>query len=224
MSRLSKILILVLTIGGCGALTFWYQSSKHKQDGYQIIYLNGGSSSGKSTLARALQAKLQKPFLVIGIDQMIFMMPEKLNDWHNGSMAPGFSWQPVKDEERTIIASEIHVGSFGKHIIRTLKDVVVTLAQSGHHVMIDDVSFGKEQVDAWRAILKPFKVLWLGVSAPLDVIDSREKERGDRKLGTARWQAEKVHVGVDYDRMINTHEQSPDENVAIISKYIEGLK
>ena len=221
MSRLLKILTLGLIIGGCAGMIFWYQSSQPEQQGYQIIYLNGPSSAGKSTLARALQAKLQKPFLAIGIDQMIFMMPEKLNDWHGDSIVPGFSWQPVKDEEGTIIASKIYVGPFGKRMISALKDVVVALANAGHNIIIDDVAFGKEAVDAWRTALKPFKVLWLGVVAPVEVIEAREKARGDRKLGTARWQAEHVHVGVDYDRMINTHEQSTDENMAIISKYIE---
>jgi 2-polyprenyl-3-methyl-5-hydroxy-6-metoxy-1,4-benzoquinol methylase len=59
---------------------------------YQIIYFNGPSSAGKTTLARALQNALHNPFLVLGIDQVIFMMPEKLNDWHHGTLAQGFSW------------------------------------------------------------------------------------------------------------------------------------
>ena len=34
----------------------------------QIIYLNGPSSSGKTTLAKALQHAFEEPFLHIGID------------------------------------------------------------------------------------------------------------------------------------------------------------
>ena len=38
----------------------------------QIIYLNGPSSSGKTTLAKALQHAFEKPFLHVGIDKIDF--------------------------------------------------------------------------------------------------------------------------------------------------------
>lgn len=43
----------------------------------QIIYLNGPSSSGKTTLAKALQHAFDDPFLHVGIDKIIGWMPEK---------------------------------------------------------------------------------------------------------------------------------------------------
>lgn len=51
---------------------------------YKIIYINGPSSSGKTTLAQLLQQELDPPFLHIGIDRVIGMMPDKLNDWEGG--------------------------------------------------------------------------------------------------------------------------------------------
>jgi len=48
---------------------------------YDAIYLGGPSSSGKSVFARALQDDFSDPFLHIGIDTMINLMPTKLNDW-----------------------------------------------------------------------------------------------------------------------------------------------
>lgn len=191
-----------------------------RKNDYQIIYLNGPSSAGKSTLARALQNKLKEPFLVIGIDQLIFMMPEKMNDWHKEIEAPGFSWQPVKDEQGNSIAYKIHTGPFGKRMIQAFKDVVVALARSGLNIIVDDVSLGKEQIDVWREILKKFRVLWIGITAPIDVLEQREKERGDRKLGSAKYQAEHVHESVEYDLMLNTHEKNIDENVDIIQNYM----
>lgn len=35
-----------------------------------IIFLHGASSSGKSTIARSLQAKIEKPFWHISIDHL----------------------------------------------------------------------------------------------------------------------------------------------------------
>lgn len=93
-----------------------YFSKKSTASGYQIIYLNGASSTGKSTLARALQNKLKNHYLVIGIDQVIGMMLEKLNDWQHNTMAPGFSWQPVNDEDGVTMAYKIVKGPLGKKI------------------------------------------------------------------------------------------------------------
>jgi chloramphenicol 3-O phosphotransferase len=41
----------------------------------QVIVLNGGSSSGKSGIARCLQAVLPDPWLVFGVDSLIDAMP-----------------------------------------------------------------------------------------------------------------------------------------------------
>jgi chloramphenicol 3-O phosphotransferase len=53
-------------------------------------------------------------------------------------------------------------------------------------IIIDDVSFGKQQLDEWKKILKDFRVLWVGVNAPLAVLEQREKDRGNRIQGSAR--------------------------------------
>lgn len=187
---------------------------------YQIIYLNGPSSAGKTTIARALQNTLKEPFLVFGIDQMIFMMPEKLNDWHTHTLALGFSWQPIENEAGVVSAYKIHTGPFGKRMIQALKDIAVTLTLSGQNLIIDDVSFGKEGVQEWRNALQEFNVLWVGVTAPLEIIEKREQERGDRKIGSARWQTEHVHTEVTYDVMINTGDKTLAENIDIICKHV----
>lgn len=187
---------------------------------YPIIYLNGPSSAGKTTLARALQNVLSEPFLVLGIDQVIAMMPEKYNDWFNETEAEGFSWLPVKDDQGAVIAYKIHSGPYGKRIAEALRNIIITLARTGHNIIIDDVSFGSEQINVWREALKDFKVLWVGVTAPLNIIEQREQQRGDRKIGSARWQTERVHTGVNYDLMIDTHDKSLDENIATIQTHL----
>ena len=56
-----------------------------------VIYLNGPSSSGKTTLAGALQEALDGMWLHVGIDKMISMMPLKYRwggaleyEWRHG--------------------------------------------------------------------------------------------------------------------------------------------
>ena len=188
----------------------------------QIIYLNGPSSSGKTTLAKALQEAFEKPFLHVGIDKIIGWMPEKINDWTGGEAPLGFSWKKGQDEAGHLV-HELQLGPFAQTIGKTFLEVVLTLAKMGHHLIIDDVSFGKTQVEEWKKALQEFSVLWVGVNAPLSVLEQREKERGNRIFGSARGQFHQVHKDVVYDLEIDTHEASPEQNAAKIKTWAASV-
>lgn len=59
----------------------------------KVIFLNGPSSSGKTSIAKALQYLLPEPYMLLGIDKMISMMPEHLNNWQGKKVERGFWWQ-----------------------------------------------------------------------------------------------------------------------------------
>lgn len=187
----------------------------------KIIYLNGPSSSGKTTLAKALQGSLEEPYLHIGIDKIIGFMPNKLNNWTGETVPEGFSWEPAKDPTGHPIY-QIHAGPFAKRITRTLKDIAHLLAAQKYNLIIDDVSFGAVQVDEWKQVLKEFNVLYVGVITPLEILEERERSRGDRFLGGARGQYFKVHENVSYDLEIDTHTHSLEENLKKILELLVG--
>lgn len=108
---------------------------------------------------------------------------------------------------------ELQIGPYAERIAKTFQEVVVMLAKMGHHLIIDDVSFGKKQLDEWKELLKDFSVLWIGVNAPLPILEQREKERGNRIVGSARGQFHKVHFDATYDLKIDTHHATLDENI-----------
>ena len=178
----------------------------------QIIYLNGPSSSGKTTLAKALQHAFDDLFLHVGIDKIIGWMPEKVNDWTGGEASLGYSWKKSTDESGNPV-QELQIGPYAERIAKTFQEVVLVLIKMGHHFIIDDVSFGKKQVDEWKELLKDFSVLWIGVNAPLSILEQREKERGNRMVGSARGQFHKVHTDATYDLEIDTHDATLEENI-----------
>ncbi len=179
---------------------------------YQIIYLNGPSSSGKTTLAHLLQQELDPPFLHIGIDRVIGMMPDKLNNWKGGPAPLGFSWKNSIDETGHPM-HEIQMGPFAKKMSDTLKEIVQTLARLEHYIIIDDVAFGKQDVDKWRSVLKSYNVLWVGIHIPLSLLEQREMQRGDRMIGSARSQYYQVHKRVVYDLEFDTSKDSSEKIV-----------
>ena len=54
----------------------------------QVIVLNGGSSSGKSEVARCLQAILPEPWLSLGVDMLIEAMPVSAQTSASGIQFP----------------------------------------------------------------------------------------------------------------------------------------
>ncbi|MFA6119096.1 MAG: hypothetical protein WCT85_04480 [Parachlamydiales bacterium] len=63
----------------------------------KIIYLNGPSSSGKTTIVKALQESFSEPYLHLGIDKIIEFIPAKINNWEGASPSLGFSWEHAID-------------------------------------------------------------------------------------------------------------------------------
>ena len=84
-------------------------------------------------------------------------------------------------------------------------------------MIIDDISWGEEVVE-WKETLNNYTVLYVGISTPLDILEQRERSRGNRFLGSARGQYYQVHENVTYDLEIDTHAQTIEENVKIIQQ------
>ncbi|HEY8599969.1 MAG TPA: AAA family ATPase [Thermomicrobiales bacterium] len=168
-----------------------------------IIYINGPSSAGKTQLALALQETLPEPYLYLSIDTLIGLMPAKVNDWTGQRTTIGYSFQPTTDDDGNAIYRVV-AGPYARQIPRAFRAIVVTLAQSGLNLIIDDIAFGREQVQQWRAALQGYAVLWIGVTAAVETLEARERARGDRMVGSARDQAARVHTGVTYNLLLDT--------------------
>lgn len=187
----------------------------------RIIYLNGPSSSGKTTLTKHLQKCFSEPYLHIGIDKIIGFMPEKVNNWWGDPAPEGFSLNPVTDPTGHP-AYQIQTGPFAKKITRTLKDFAVLLASQKYNLIIDDVALGSTEVEEWKEALKEYNVLYVGVHAPLEILEERERLRGDRIPGGARGQYFTVHKNVSYDIEIETHTQTLEENADLIRQAMDN--
>ena len=65
-------------------------------------------------------------------------------------------------------------------------------------------------------LLSPFELFLVGVFAPLDVLEARERERGNRLIGLARWQYDRVHKDMKYDLEVDTSRATPLECAELI--------
>lgn len=111
----------------------------------QIIFLNGTSSSGKSSIAKALQNQLADNYLHLCLDNLIAMMPDKSNDLSGEKVSEGFYWQQKKLEDGSTGYS-ICKGDYGSKINSVYKDIVNSFLNRGLKLIIDDVLNGNAEM------------------------------------------------------------------------------
>ena len=157
----------------------------------QVIVLNGGSSSGKSGIARCLQAVLPDPWLAFGTDTLIQAMPP--------------SSQMSADGIEFAADGEVSVGPGFRTLEAAWIAGIAAMAQAGARIIVDEVFLGgAASQQRWKNALGPLRVLWVGVRCDAAVAAGRELARGDRVTGMAASQAEVVHRGVVYDLQVDT--------------------
>jgi len=172
-----------------------------------VIVLNGASSSGKSSIASALQDLLPEYYLHVGIDTFIDMMPRKSNLLESSDLtADGFYFATINIQGNDI--RRIKSGDYGKKVNRAYHSTVRHFVDSGLKVIVDDVMNGLTEQVEWKEVLRGRNVLFVGVQCSTEILIERESRRSDRMQGSALEQANRVHSEVSYDLVVSTTSNS----------------
>jgi chloramphenicol 3-O phosphotransferase len=156
-----------------------------------VIVLNGGSSSGKSGIARCLQAILPDPWLALGVDKLIEAMPASME-----ASEAGIEFAPD---------GGITVGPEFRRVEAAWMAGIAAMTHAGARVILDEAFVGQAaSQQRWQQALGVLDVLWVGVRCDSAVAAGREIARGDRVGGMAASQADAVHKGVVYDLEVDT--------------------
>jgi chloramphenicol 3-O phosphotransferase len=168
-----------------------------------IIYLNGTSSSGKTSITRALDDQLDQPYLHCPIDLFETMIPDR----------------------------QIQRGVFPNlHAIQSgFTACIAALAIAGNNVIVDDVicepfdhpegqtpMTTRELLQQRVRALHSFDILYVKVSCPLPIVKQREQARGNRTIGLASFQYHRMHQDSLYDVEVDTSLHTPDACAAQI--------
>ncbi|KEO86961.1 hypothetical protein EH30_04820 [Erythrobacter sp. JL475] len=176
-----------------------------------VIILNGVSSSGKTTLAKAIQKYSHEIWLHVAMDNFIAMLPD--------GREFDREWFPMVEVSREgEVLPQMTNGPSGEALLSEIRRLVRGLSETGFNVIVDEVAEADAIAD-YRARLGN-SCLVVKVDAPLSELERRERERGDRLLGLAREQSERVHNGISYDLEVDTHAQTPDALARLILERI----
>ena len=173
----------------------------------KIIFINGVSSTGKTTLSKTLQRHLTEPYYWLNVDQFILFTDMKQNPvtyFHEGK-------DPV---------------SLYPHIIKLYSDLGVNV--------IADVAFMKwqgpilflaeETMEKCIEMLHEYPLLYVHVTCPPKELLRRHKERRNRGRELNVNQSESQLVGDThgiYDITVDTFEKTIEECAEGIIKLLE---
>ena len=161
----------------------------------RVIYLNGTSSAGKSSIAHALQGILEELYLHVSLDVFMQMVP--LHGWEReGGMVIG----SLNEEE----GLRFEFGPLCQTLFSGFHRSLAALASAGNNLIVDDVLMEPRWLRESVEALASYEVCFVGVRCPVDIAEARERTRSDRAKGTARGQYHLVHAHGIYDVEVDT--------------------
>ncbi|MEH0431926.1 AAA family ATPase [Streptomyces stelliscabiei] len=162
-----------------------------------IIFLNGTSSSGKSSIAAELLRVLDEPSFHIPVDA-----------FH--AMRTGREIPPER------LAGVLHDTWRGYH------RAIAGMAAAGNLVVMDHVLSAEWRLRDCLDLFVPQDVVFVGVHCPRAELERRERQRGDRPPGLAARQLAQVHAHGLYDVECDTSRADPPQCAARIKDFLSA--
>jgi chloramphenicol 3-O phosphotransferase len=161
-----------------------------------IILLNGASSSGKTSIVKALQHILEEPYVDAGLDKFLWMLPARYLE------------RPLWDE---VLGLADRAGPLGHQLVSGMHQAIAALSLAGNNVIADHVLVEPDWLRQCIRLFSPLPAFFVGVRCPLEVLEQREQARRNRTWGQARVQYDLVHAHGIYDLDVDTSISSPEE-------------
>ncbi|MBQ6104443.1 MAG: AAA family ATPase [Lachnospiraceae bacterium] len=155
----------------------------------KIIFLNGVTSSGKTSIVEALQERRDQFFYVVANDLFQEMVGEQ-----------------YLEEDYWKYLSEVIIMMY--HTAKLYSDL-------GKNVLIDGILVERDEIkphyEKLLEIMKGSPLSIVEVYCPLDICRQRNIERGDRFESQSDEQAELMSKGIKYTMRVDTSKNSPAE-------------
>jgi len=145
-----------------------------------VVILNGPSSAGKSTLAKAVREHLGATCMAVSIDRLFaFAHPAHPVNWR--------------------LFATLTDATFA---------VAVTAATAGFDVLVDTVFERRDCLESARRAFASTPHFYVAVTCPIDELEARERARGNRPSGLARRQHGEVLHDAPYALELDTATQT----------------
>lgn len=172
-----------------------------------IVFLNGTSSSGKTSISTELLNQNEISFYHLSIDDFFNGLFHDYIDFINTKYA-----EDVQGPTHIII----------EPLITLFYSTIKFMSVMGTNIVVDTVNDTDDRFNTFLGLLMDHPVLLVGVTCSKEELIRREKLRGDREIGLAISQYDKVYCLNEYDLELNTETLSPDECANLILNFIRS--
>jgi chloramphenicol 3-O phosphotransferase len=160
------------------------------------IVLHGPTSAGKTTLAKALQATSAVPAFHVSLDAFVTMSNRR----------------DMRSDGERAEAYKLHC--------ENLRSTLTRIVQTEFDIILDLVLRDEAELQACLTALSGRPTYIIGVSAPLQVLEARERARPDRASGIAKEQVADPVYKRRYDLMLDTSRTSPEAGASAVRKLV----
>ena len=186
-----------------------------------VIILNGSSAAGKTTLQKELQKTLNELYLTVGIDGFFdAILPHDFPDGQSivgGEFVRGVTISTDAQGHQVI---KLNFGEAGRRVVTGMHNAFAAYAAAGNNLVIDYILYEKEWLPELVNALKNYKVYFVGITIPLEILEGRERARGTSPVGHARSHYDIVHAHGGYDLEVDTSKMSSQEAAATIRQFM----
>jgi chloramphenicol 3-O phosphotransferase len=188
----------------------------------KIILLNGTSSAGKSTVARAVQKLMEEPYLHTGVDHYQMAFPPNLVNIDGTLDAEAVGWEVIYDAAGL---QAVRIGPVGRQLIQGMYNMIAALADSGINLVVDDVIWDPWVLRTAVTTLYNYPAHFLYLDLSIEAANEREKTRGDRGPGNVNYFYPLVHeLNGIYDDRIDVENNDLPACARLIKTAVETIK
>lgn len=184
----------------------------------KIVILVGGSSAGKTSLGKALQAELKELYVLMGIDMFWFTLPPKQLDLDQ--VDPDYySWHMEERDGKPLFV--IKPGPILDRLMIARYPAIRAYLDAGFNVIADEVLWKREWLEECIKALDGYDVTFVKVFCSDEEGARREIARGDRHVGWNRGSAYYSDLDCLYDAEIDTTSHSPAECAKLLATQLQ---
>lgn len=165
----------------------------------RVIFLNGASCSGKTTLTAALQATLGGIWFRMAVDDFNLRLRDAL---------------AAKDSARDQATHQRMVLGFHRS--------TAAFARAGNDVIVDHVLGEQWRLDDCLQVFDGLSVTFVGLHCQLPELERRASERSNRRVGAARLQFPLVHQHGLYDIEVDSGSWAPEVCAKSVRDFVAG--
>lgn len=199
----------------------------------QLLIINGTSSTGKTTLARALQDSWPSALIYLGLDSWITMTlagrywdaATQLTDIKSDAwVQQGTHFIKPHSPANASPWVTIESGPISDQLVFAMHDTAMHLMQQGFDVVLDCVLLKAIWQEDLLTKSAQSRRCFIHMTAPEPVLIERELKRGDRMRDVFRNLSQTIHTNIKYDLVIDSDQNNPSQSVAHVHQWLAAAE